>query len=119
MRRSISDNLIVFLIVVGALAAAWMMDSLGMPQKWHAAVIWTGAALTGSILVFRKRWARPTFWIALVTCFAVHIFAMWLIFQHLLSSISFVGMLYAIPLALVEGGILLAAIPWVERCLAD
>jgi hypothetical protein len=112
------DNFVVLVAVLVAVSAVLLMDHLGMPQKWHAAIMWTGITFCGVLPVFRKRWLLWSFWASWAICLAIHILGMWIVFGQMLASIKAVGMIYAIPFGFGEGLFLLGILPRLEERLA-
>ena len=99
------------------LVAAIVLDRGDGPHKWHAAIMWTFCALFG-VLIFGRKWRRSwLFWIFWLICLALHAFAMWLIFGHLLPRLV-LGTLYVVPLAFVESIFLVVMFSKLEHKLA-
>lgn len=112
-----SDTLIGWVFAAIGLAAAFLLDTKEQPQKWHAAIMWTGCAIGGVLIVSRARWILWRFWLAWIICLMVHIFFMWFIFEEALSRVR-LGTLYVIPPAFIELLFLsLIVIPKIERFL--
>jgi hypothetical protein len=110
-----SENVYVGIVALLGLAIAVVTDRAGMPQKWHAAIVGTTVAFGGSAWVFRHRWSQRQFWIALGTCFVIHMFGIWMIFGQLLKDAKTFGILIWAPAAFVEGVFLLAFVPALQR----
>jgi len=112
-----SDTFIGWVIAAIGLAAAFMIDTKENPQKWHAAIMWTGCAFGAVVILSRAKWGSWRFWLSWIICLTVHIFLMWVIFEIVLSRLRFVGTLYMVPLALIESLLLLGIISKLERKL--
>ena len=110
-----SENLYVFVFGTIALGIAILFDRNGMSQKWHAAIVGTAVAFGGSIWALKRKWSSPSFWLAVITCFGLHVLLMWLVFERLLSTTKNVGILEWSPFAFAEGIILLLAIPFLQH----
>jgi len=116
-RYALNENWIVALLALAALVTAMIMDSRGLPQKWHAAILWTVTTFGALVLLLRRKWALIPFWGALAICFLMHLLLMWVIFSQLLAESKKVGMLYAVPFAFIETLFLQLLLPALERQL--
>lgn len=92
-----------------ALILAIIMDRIGMPQKWHAAIMLTLLPFLMAILGYRLWWARLSFWIALTICFGVHTLAIWVFFQYALGNVR-IGTLFVYPFAIVDTIIIIVGV---------
>jgi hypothetical protein len=101
-RIALSDTVMGWIVAAIGLIAAFMFDTKEQPQKWHAAIMWTGCTFGGVVIIRRDKWMSWRFWLSWAVCVVVHVFAMWLIFAKVLASLRVVGTLYMVPLALVE-----------------
>jgi 1,4-dihydroxy-2-naphthoate octaprenyltransferase len=110
-----SENVYVAILSLFGLAVAVITDHAGMPQKWHAAIVGTLVAFSGCAWVFRSRWSKPEFWLALGTCFVLHLFGIWFVFAQLLSEAKNFGILIWAPVAFVEAVFLLGLVPALQR----
>src|SRR5437764_7679251 len=72
-RYALNENWILALLALAALVIAMIMDSRGLPQKWHAAILWTVTTFGALVLLLRRKWALIPFWAALAICFLVHL----------------------------------------------
>ena len=89
------------------LAVAIVFGRYGMPQKWHAAIMWTIVAFGPPTVTRRKRWPSPSFWGRWTLYFAMHLLTMWVVFEYLLEKVRVLGTLYVVPFATIEGFVLL------------
>ncbi|SRR6266849_22485 len=112
-----TENLAIFVIVVVGMFVVVLMDRMGEPQKWHAAVAGTAISFGGVALVYQRKWPHWSFWVSLGTCFAAHILALWLVFDRLLAPVKTMGILIWSPIAFAEGIFLLGFVPVLERKL--
>lgn len=117
MRRSSRDNLGIFVMLLCLLALVIPADRMGMPQKWHAAILGTVAPFGVAILLYRLRWSKWSFWAALIISLVIHVAAMYVFFQYVLSNVRTFGWLWWTPVAFVETFILIVAIKRVEEKL--
>jgi len=107
-RTAVSDDMISWIVAGLALAAVIVLNSYGLPQKWHAAVMWTGVAFAPPTIVRRKRWGSWSFWAKWTICLSLHLLFMWFVFALLLARLRVLGMLYVVPFGAVESFVLLA-----------
>jgi hypothetical protein len=117
VRSSTRENIGVFVAVLIALAFATMTDRIGMPHKWHVAILVTIAPFAVVVLSYRLRWSRWSFWMSLTLCLTVHIVAIWVFFQYVLINVRNLGMLLWFPVVFVEMFVLLVAVKRVEEKL--
>lgn len=103
----VSDDAASWIGVALALAAAIVFGRYGMPQKWHAAIMWTVVAFGPPTVIRRKRWESPSFWGLWVLFLALHLLIMWVVFYYLLARVSVFGTLYVVPFAAIEAFLLL------------
>jgi hypothetical protein len=103
----ISDDTASWIGVALALAAAIVFGRYGMPQKWHAAIMWTVVAFGPPTVTRRKRWGSPSFWGLWTLFLALHLLIMWIVFYYLLAKVKVLGTLYVVPLAAIEAFVLL------------
>src|SRR5581483_6860996 len=115
---SLSDNALEWIGVILGLTAIMVFDKRGMPQKWHAAVMWTLCTFGPFLVISRRRWRFWNFWTAWAICLGFHVCAMCVIFARIFARIEVLGMLYVVPLGFLEFIFLLPIIPKVERKLA-
>lgn len=106
-QKAVSDNTVEWIIAGLALVAIIIFDREGMPQKWHAATMWTGVAFGPSTLWLRKRWRSWSFWLCWTIYLILHVLLMWILFEYLLARVKILGMLYVVPFAAVEAFVLL------------
>jgi hypothetical protein len=104
---AISDNAIEWIVVGLGLAALIVFGQYGMPQKWHAAIMWTVVAFGPPTATPRKRWSSPSFWGLWTLYFVLHLLTMWVVFEYLLAKVRVLGTLYVVPFAAVEALVLL------------
>jgi hypothetical protein len=110
-----AENIYVGILALAALAVVVITDHLGMPQKWHAVVVGTAIAFGGCAWVFRQRWSKQQFWLAVAICFVIHLFGIWIVFGELLKDVKTFGILLWAPFAFAEGVLLLALVPALQR----
>ncbi|HEY1984947.1 MAG TPA: hypothetical protein VGG85_06035 [Terracidiphilus sp.] len=103
----VSDDTVSWIGVALALAAAILFDRYGMPQKWHAAIMWTVVAFGPPTVTRRKRWGSPSFWGLWTLFLALHLLIMGVVFYYLLAKVRVLGTLYVVPFATVEAFVLL------------
>ena len=103
----VSDDAAYWIGAALALAAAIVFGRYGMPQKWHAAIMWTVVAFGPPTVTRRKRWGSPLFWGLWTLFLALHLLIMWVVFYHLLAKVRDVGTLYVVPFAAIEAFVLL------------
>ncbi|HUB29205.1 MAG TPA: hypothetical protein VL967_05885 [Terracidiphilus sp.] len=103
----VSDKAFEWIIALLALAALIEFGRLGMPQKWHAAIVWTAVAFGPITIVLRKRWSLWAFWLSWSISFSLHLIGMWLVFADLLAKVRYLGTLYVVPFAAIEAFVLL------------
>jgi hypothetical protein len=98
------------------LTAVIFLDRMGAPQKWHAAVYGTVLPLATVVSVCHHKWARWQFWASLGICFAVHLLALWYVFDKV-RPIKTMGILIWTPVMFAEGIFILGLVPLLERKL--
>lgn len=104
------ENLIVSAMALLALGLVITTDRLGLPEKWHAAVVGTLVTFGGVGLCFPRFWRRPFFWLLMAACFAVHCLVLVLLFAVILSNVKVVGTFAWYPVAFAEGLMLLGIV---------
>ncbi len=112
-----TENVFICAAALLCLGMVILMDRIGMPQKWHAAVGGTGGPFVIVLLAYRRKWRYWTFWAALGICFAAHLVAIWVVFERVLAPVKVMGILIWGPIAFAEGIFLLGMIPILERRL--
>lgn len=110
-----SDNFLIAVAIVVCLLVVVLFDNIGMPPKWHAAVLGTGISFVGVSIVNKKKWPYWPFWASLGICFAAHLAFVWVVFARLLSSVNQVGYLIWAPFAFAEGILILGLVPMLEH----
>lgn len=115
--RIVSDDILGWVGIALGLIAIIILDKRSPPHKWHAAVMWTFVTLFGLLIFGRRKRGSGQFWIFWVACLTLHVFAMWLLFGQLLPRLI-LGMLYVVPIALMESIFLFGIFSRLERALA-
>jgi hypothetical protein len=118
VKTFLSDNFLASITVAVALFAAIIFDKYSPPHKWHAAIMWSTVALFGVLVWGREKRDSWVFWMYWTACSLLHIFAMWVIFGHLLPRLI-LGTLYVVPLAFVESLSLFIVFVRLERKFAQ
>jgi hypothetical protein len=111
------DRVLGICVFVVTLGAATMTDRIGMPQKWHAAILATLVPFAAMVSIKRTSWSRPTFWATLIACFAVNLLLIWIFFEFVLWKVTTFGWIWWVPVAFMETVILLHFQPKLERKL--
>ena len=106
-RILVSDDAVLWIGTGLVLAAAIIFDRQGMPQRWHAAIMWTAVAFGPPTVVRRKRWNSWPFWLCWIIYLSVHLALMWVLFAYLLTKVRVLGTLYVVPFAAIEALVLL------------
>lgn len=106
-QNAVSENAVEWIGAALALTAAVIFGRLDMPQKWHAAIMWTAVAFGPMTLTLRKRWKSWSFWLWWAIYLSLHTALMWVVFAVLLSKVRVLGTLYVVPLGAVETFLLL------------
>ena len=109
-RVALTDNVAGWIAGAVALISVIILDTRGLPQKWHAAVMWTVCAFASVVVFSRKRLSSWQFWVSWTICLAFHVVLMWVLFAQLLRSLVVLGMLYVVPLAFLESLLLFAVL---------
>jgi hypothetical protein len=109
-RGSWTENLIVGAMALLALGMVIATDRLGLPQKWHAAIVGTFVTFGGIALCFPRLWRRSFFWLLMTACFAVHSLLIVFLFAVILADVKFIGTLAWFPVAFAEGIVVLGVI---------
>jgi hypothetical protein len=104
------------IIVVVILTAVIFLDSMGAPQKWHAAVFGTVLPFATVVSVYHHKWAHWHFWASLGICFSAHLLAIWYVFDRV-WPIKTMGILIWTPVMFAEGIFILGLVPFLERKL--
>jgi hypothetical protein len=101
-KNAVSDNAVEWMIAGLALAALIIFGRLGMPQKWHAAIMWTAVAFGPMTITLRRRWKSWSFWAWWTIYLGLHAALMWVVFALLLTKLRVLGTAYVVPLGAVE-----------------
>ena len=112
------DTAVAWFVAAIGLAAAFVLDTKGQPQKWHAAIMWTGCAFGSVVLISRAKWMSWRFWLSWTICLTAHIFLMWVIFEKALNRVR-LGTLYVVFPALIESLLLMGIISRIERTFGE
>jgi hypothetical protein len=104
---SVSDNSLAWIGAGVALVVAIIFGKLGMPQKWHAAIMWTVVAFGPPMVGHRKRWGLWSFWLSWAAYLSLHVLLMWVVFAYLLARVRVLGTMYVVPFAAIEAFVLL------------
>jgi|SRR6185437_5023350 len=115
-QRSTKENIIVGLCMVATLALLILADRNGLPQKWHTAIFGTVAPFGFVVATYPRRWGTWSFWAAFSICFAVHLLAVWILFQYVILGVA-PGWALWTPIAFVECFVLLVAVRRIENRL--
>ncbi|MGB6822662.1 MAG: hypothetical protein WBE21_11325 [Candidatus Acidiferrales bacterium] len=115
-RSSRKQNLIIWTTGLIALALVILADHNGLPQKWHTAIFGTVAPFGFVVAIYPRRWGTWSFWAAFAICFAVHLLAMWILFQYVILGVA-PGWALWTPIAFVECFVLLVAVRRIENRL--
>jgi hypothetical protein len=78
MKSSTRENIGIVIALVLTVVLVTVTDRLGMPQKWHAAIVGTLTSFCVVVLSYRLRWSRWSFWTALGVCLTIHSIAIWI-----------------------------------------
>ena len=113
-RYDVSLPSVVCMCIAGVAGAA-IIHRLGLPQKWQFVLVVTLAPFWYIVGVLRPRWSLPSLWISLAAYFAAHVLLVWIFFGALLGGVSRVPFVYAVPLTMLEGLLLLMAVDGLER----
>ena len=116
-RIPLSDDTFGWFGLALVVIAAIILDKGSQPHKWHAAIMWTFAALFGLLVFGRNKRTSRLFWLFWATCLVLHIIAMWVIFNQLLPRLI-LGTLYVVPLAFMESLLLVVGFYKLERMVA-
>jgi hypothetical protein len=106
--NEISEDAISWMVMGLVLIAAIIFDRRGMPQRWHAAIMWTVVAFGPVTMTRRKRWGSASFWGKWTIYLSLHMLLMRVVFAYLLANVKVVGTLYAVPFGAIETFVLLA-----------
>ena len=106
-RTLVSDDTVLWIGTGLVLAAAIIFDKQGMPQRWHAAIMWTAVAFGPPTVVRRRMWKSWSFWLTWLVYLSLHLALMWLVFAFVLAKIRVLGTLYVVPIAGIEAFVLL------------
>ena len=117
-KADLKENLIVALIGLIAIVASIIFNQHGLPQKWHAAIMWTGVAFGTVILSSRKKLTSWRFWLVWVSFLLLHMLMMWVIFAIILSNILVLGMLFVVPVGFLESLLLINIMSRIENAMA-
>jgi len=105
-----TENLIIGAMAALALGIVVVTDRLGLPQKWHAAIVGTFVTFGGVGLCLPRYWRRPFFWLLMAGCFALHSLAIVFFFAVVFAKIKSIGALAWFPVAFAEGIVLLGIV---------
>jgi hypothetical protein len=111
------ENVGVLFGVLITLVLATIADRKGMPRKWHTAIFGTTVPFGVVVLSYPLRWRRLSFWAAVTICLGIHIVAIWILFQDVLSNVRGIGLVLWLPVAFIETFVLLVAVKRVEQKL--
>jgi hypothetical protein len=128
-----TENIVTGIAGAAAVGIAFALDNRGLPQKWHAAIMWTFTAFLLYILLSRHGrfvgvrvdyahrklsrdgWRRWRFWVISIIVMALHLLFIYLLFAVVLARVRVLGMIYVYPLALAEGVVLTGLVARIER----
>jgi hypothetical protein len=116
-RMSTWETIIWIVAGVVTLAIEISMDSRRMPQKWHAAVIGSVLPFAVVIMGYRRWWLRWYFWLSLTLCLVIHVVAIWMIFEHVLTRTQELGTLQWFPIAFIETFVLAVVVKKVAEII--
>ena len=115
-KNQLDTRLTAIALVIGATwgIAAW---AFGIHQKWNSAflLVFVPFLVIGT-LPRRKR--RPSYWTAFCLCVCFQALLVWLVFAVVLQNVEVVGMLYAVPVGMIEVVIIYAMIGGLERWIS-
>ena len=108
---SAREKLALVIIFAVTVVGVILSDRIGMPQKWHAAIVGTTFPFVFVIFIYPSSWWRRwSFWAALTICLITHLIAIWAFFQFALRNVNTLGWALWIPIAFVEAFVLIFAI---------
>jgi hypothetical protein len=118
-RRRYSEDLVGWAGTVIMVVAMFVLDKPSEPHKWHPAIVWTGLAFTTIALFGRTLWSSWRFWVLSTIFLMLHVYAMWWLFDQLLPHGHVWGTLFVVPIAFVEGILLVGVIAWIDHKLRE
>jgi hypothetical protein len=112
---SASDKIVLVIVALATLGLGLLAARHDMPQKWHAAILGTVVPFGGAIGALHRHWSLWSFWVSTLICLAMHSVLIWVFFQYVLSGVQTMGMVMWLPIAFLEGFVLLVAITRLEQ----
>jgi hypothetical protein len=100
--RAIRESIWLLAVVVFCLIATFYTEKWGLDRKWVTALLGTVVPFGFVTYVNRRRLARWSFWISLFVCLAIHLLAVWAVFQYVLSGFRTFSPLLWYPVMLLE-----------------
>jgi hypothetical protein len=113
--KKVSDDVVGWAGVLVTIVALVLLDNRNSPHKWHPAIVWTCSTFSAIALFGRTLWPSWRIWSLWASFLIVHLFAMWFIFDKVLPPGRVWGTIYVIPIAFVEGILLLGLIARFNR----
>lgn len=114
-RTVVGDDAVYWAGMIAGFVAILFVDHLSMPQKWHAAIMWTFCALGLATVMGRRWWMSRLFWSLWTILLCLHLLVMWGLFEHLFTAVRVVGMMSVIPFGFIEGFILVVVFARINR----
>ena len=116
-RNSITNWSITFVAAVVTFALLIATDRRNISMKWVTAIMGTLGPFSFVVYACRRLAFRWSFWTALTICLAVHLLAIWIVFQYVLAAFQTVNVWLWLPVMLIEAFVLLIAIKRISEKL--
>ena len=116
-RNSITNWTITFVCAVVTFALLIAADRHNISRKWVTATMGTLGPFSFVVYACRRSAFRWSFWTALTICLAVHLLAIWIVFQYVLAAFQTVNFWLWLPVMLMEAFVLLIAIKRISEKL--
>jgi hypothetical protein len=116
-RDSITNWTITFVAALVTFALLIATDRRNISRKWVTAIVGTLGPFSLVVYACRRLLFRWSFWTALTICFAVHLLAIWILFQYVLAGFQTVNIWLWLPVMLIEAFVLLISIKRISEKL--
>jgi hypothetical protein len=116
-RPRLKDDVVGWVGVLITIVALYVIDNPSEPHKWHPAIVWSCTAFSTIALFGRTQWQSWRFWALFMVFLLLHVFAMWWVFDKIVPAGHVWGTLFVVPIAFVEGILVLGQIVRFENML--
>jgi hypothetical protein len=116
-RDSITNWTVTFVAAAVTSALLIATNRRNIPRRWVTAIVGTLGPFSLVVYACRRLAFKWSFWTALAICLAIHLLAIWIVFQYLLAAFQTVNIWLWLPVMLMEAFVLLIAIKRISEKL--